>query len=104
MVCTVDITDFLGSENINTVAFTAVREGTGENVSTTVLDQAKCTHTGGLVKPFIRAGQPGATYLVEMRVETVEGTKEVFWVRFDVADYWSHFAISCGLDAVLETA
>ena len=100
---TVDITDFLGDETINTVVFTAIREGTGEDVSTVVLDQVKCTFTGAYLKPYIRAGQPGATYLVEMRVTTVEGTQEVFWIRFDVIGYWNSRTLGVGLDASLES-
>jgi hypothetical protein len=98
---TVDITDFLGDETIQGVVFTAIREGTGENVSDVVLDQLKCTYTGGYLRPFIRGGQPGATYLVEMRVTTIEGTQEVFWIRFDVINYWESYQKTISLDAVL---
>ena len=98
---TVDITDFLGDETINTVVFTAIDEDTGVDASATVLDQIKCTFTGAYIKPFIRAGTPGHTYLVEMRMETVEGTRDVFWIRFDVIDYFQSKNILLGMDAVL---
>jgi len=101
---TIDITDFLGTESIQTVTFIAIRENTGEDVSTVVLDQAKCTYSGALIKPFIRAGKPGATYLVEMRILTVEGSQEVFFLRFDVADYWLSRRHTLGLDAILLSA
>jgi len=101
---TLDITDFLGTESIQSVAFSAIRESTGEDVSTVVLDQAKCTFSGAYIKPFIRSGRPGATYLVEMRVITVESTQEVFWLRFDVADYWLSRRFTMAFDAILESA
>ena len=100
----VDITDFLGDETINTVEYSAVKESTGEDASSIVLDQVKCTFTGAYIKPFIRAGTPGETYLVELRMETVEGTRDVFWVRFDVIDYFQSKAVLLGLDAVLYSA
>jgi hypothetical protein len=97
----IDITDFLGTETIQSVVFTASCEDTGADATTVVLDQARCTYDGTVLKPFVQAGKAGYTYLVEMRVTTVEGTQESFFVRFDVTAYWEPNRLSCGLDAIL---
>jgi len=98
---TVDISEWLGTEDISAVTFTAICENDGTDASAIVLDPAKNTYTGSYLKPFIQAGQPGYTYRVEMRVTTTQGSKEVFYIRFDVADYYRSINLGVGLDAVL---
>jgi len=98
---TVDISEWLGAEDIQTVVFSAICEDDGTDASSTILDGAKNTYTGSYLKPFVKAGQPGYTYRVEMRVTTTQGSKEVWYVRFDVADYYRSTNMGVALDAVL---
>lgn len=86
---TLDLTQWLGTESITGVTFTAKNADTGEVVTTTVIDTTKCTYTGALVKPFIRAGASGNTYVVKMEVTTnsTPETKDSFYIQFSVQDY-----------------
>ena len=96
-----DIGCFLGGETIQTCTFSAIDEDTTEDVSEVVLDQAKCTWLTRDIRPWIRAGVNGHTYLVEVRVITLEGSKECFYIRFDVAGCGISRKKSIGLDAVI---
>jgi hypothetical protein len=83
---TVDITDWLGSETIQTATFTASRKDTGADVTTTVIDTTKCTTVGSILKIWIMAGTTGIDYKVLISVTTTAGAKEQFAVHFGVED------------------
>lgn len=82
----VDINSWLGSENISNVVFTATREDNNGNATSIVLDANKCTwnNDAGLLRPFIRGGNNGISYLVKMDVTTTDNAQDTFWVRFAV--------------------
>ncbi len=80
-----DVSKWLDTENIDTVNFTAKERVAAEtDVSTTILDQAKCTYNSPYLKPYIRAGEEGKRYRVVIKVTTVEASYEVFYIDFRI--------------------
>ena len=80
----IDISKWLGTEEINSVAFTAKNKATGESATTTAIDTVKCTYTATVVKPFIKGTSDGETYIVTMQVAS-DGSpvsKEEFYLEF----------------------
>jgi len=80
----VDISKWLGTEEINSVTFTAKNKSTGDTATTTAIDTTKCTYTATVVKPFIKGTSDGETYIVTMQVAS-DGTpvsKEEFYLEF----------------------
>ena len=98
----IDISEWLETETIQTVAFSALREGPGEDATSVILDPAKCTYSGSVLKPFIRGGVIGATYLIEIRVTTNAGSKEVWCLRVDIEGPFVSNSRGVSLDALLE--
>lgn len=85
----IDITKWLGTEDIASVTFTAKNFETKQVATTTVIDTTKCTNTTKVLKPFIQAGTDGETYLVTMQVITngnPVASKEEFYLKFTVGD------------------
>jgi len=82
----IDLTKWLGTEEISSVSFTAKDIKTKKVVTSTVLDTAKCTNTATVVKPYIRAGSDGATYVVTMQVSTNSNPAayDEFYLRFSI--------------------
>lgn len=97
----IDISEWLVADTVQTVDFRATREDTGADATSVILDTAKCTHSGYYVKPYIRGGQPGVTYLIEVRIITNAGDQDSWFVRVDVLDYWLSRTVGTGLDAIL---
>ena len=81
-----DISQWVGQETLQTVNFSAKEKETGDDVSTVVLDQGKCTYATNVLKPFIQAGEDKTDYRITIQVETTEGSKESFFIDFDVAN------------------
>ena len=82
----IDLTTWLGTEDISTVGYVAKSMETGKDVTTTVLNASKNTNTAKVVQPFIQAGSDTASYCVIMTV-TSDGTPaavEVFYLIFSV--------------------
>jgi len=85
---TLDVAQWLGTETISSVAFSAKSLTDGTTYTSTVLDSGKNTYTAaGIIKPWIRAGTVGHTYLVTMLVTTNATQKESFYLQFTVKDY-----------------
>jgi hypothetical protein len=82
----IDIASWLGTETIQGVVWTAKDEETSADVSSTFLDSGKHAFTGAKIKPWIRAGTSGHTYLVTGVVTTTVGSIDVFCVRVVVKD------------------
>ena len=84
----IGLTKWLGTESIDSVTFTAMNFETKQNVTSTVIDTAKCAYTATILRPFIQAGTDGETYIVTMKVGTngSPATKEVFYLKFTVND------------------
>lgn len=85
----IDITKWLGSEDIASVTFTAKNFETKQVETTIVIDTTKCTNTTKVLKPFIKAGIDGETYLVTMQVVTngdPTASKEEFFLKFKIND------------------
>ena len=65
----VDIAKFLGAETIAAVEFLA-KDAAGNDVTATLLDAAKNTWSGSLVKPYVQGGEHGSIYFILLRVTT----------------------------------
>lgn len=83
----VDISDWLGTETIDTVTYTAKRLDTGDDVTAVVLDQSRCAETLDTISPFIQGGTGEITYLVTCHVTTQEGSEDDFYIQFTCEDY-----------------
>lgn len=84
----IDLTKWLGTEDISSVIFTAKTFGTKQVVTTTVIDTTKCTNSTKVLKPFIQAGTDDETYLVTMQVTTngSPASLEEFYLKFTIND------------------
>ena len=84
----IDISDWLGTESIASVSYSAKNMATGENVTSTVLDDANNTNTAKVLKPWLQAGLSSASYCVIMKI-TADGlpsSKGEFYLIFSVND------------------
>jgi hypothetical protein len=81
-----DITTWVSNETLSNVNFSCKNKETGDDVTNTVLDPVKCTYTGNILKPFIRAGENLMEYRTTIEVETAEGSKESFYIDHDIYD------------------
>ena len=84
----IGLTTWLGSEEISSVAFTAINFNSKQNETASVIDISQCTYTETIIQPFIKGGVHGETYLVTMKVVTdaTPATKEEFYLKFTVND------------------
>ena len=84
----IDLTTWLGTEEISAVTYVAEDKKTRKVMTSTVLDTTKCTNTATVVKPFIQAGASGATYIVTMKVTTDSNpvSKDEIYLRWSVDD------------------
>lgn len=84
----IDLTKWLGTEDISSVIFTAKNFETKQVATTTVIDTSKCTNSTKVLKPFIQAGTDGETYLVTMQVTTNgnPASLEEFYLKFKIND------------------
>ena len=80
------IATWVGTETIKTVNFSAKNKDDDVDASDVVLDSVKNTYSGTTLKPFVRAGVDLNEYRVVIQVETNEGSKEEFYIDFDVAN------------------
>ena len=83
----IDISNWLGSETLQSCTYSAKRLDTGEDVTSTVLDESLCAETTTTISPFIRAGTDGVTYLATCHVVTHQGSEDDFFVQWEVKDY-----------------
>jgi hypothetical protein len=81
----IDISRWLGDDTFDNVDFAAATEA-GDDATSTVLAVGSCTYdsTLGLLKPYIKAGASGETYICTMEVTTAGGDQEVFTLRWSV--------------------
>lgn len=84
MQVTIDISDWLGTAAISSVAYTAV-DGDGVDAAAAVLDAAKHTNTTTIVKPFIKGGVDGKSYVVKCLVtsDAANADKKAFYLKWD---------------------
>ena len=84
----IDISDWLGTESIASVSYTAKDMATGEVKTSTVLNAANCTNTDKVLKPFIRSGSSKASYCVVMRIEANSHpvSRGEFYLIFSIDD------------------
>ena len=84
MQVTIDISDWLGTDEIASVAYTAV-DGDGVDAAAAVLVTAKHTNTATVVKPFIKGGVDGESYVVKCLVtsDAANADKKAFYVKWD---------------------
>lgn len=80
----IDISDFLDTDAIFDVDFTAVNKYDNSDASSIVLYAPKCIYTGVYLKPYVMGGVSGESYRIRMEVTTETGDKEVFWLDFSV--------------------
>jgi hypothetical protein len=87
---TIDISDWLDTDTISTVAYTAV-DGQGGDASTDVLDSGKHTNTTTVIKPYIDCTKgpavSGMSYTVKMKVVTTAGDQEAWYLKFKVREF-----------------
>ena len=81
----VDVAKWLGEETIASVEFLA-KSDSGEDVTATLLDAAKNTWSGSLVKPYVRAGTSGNRYFILLRVTSSGQNYREFVVELLVKD------------------
>jgi len=79
---TIDISDWLGSDTIESVAYSAV-DGDGEDASATVLDAEKHTNTTTVIKPYLKGGTTGTIYTVKCLVTTAAGDDKAFYLKYN---------------------
>jgi len=81
----IDISTWLGDDTISSVGWTAATEA-GDDATATVLTVGSCDYDNdlGLIKPYIKAGTSGETYICTMQVTTTGGDQEVFTLRWTV--------------------
>lgn len=81
----IDISEFLGDDTISNVDWTAATED-GTDATSDVLTVGSCEYDNdnGLLKPFIKAGTAGETYICTMQVTTTEGSQEEYYLRWSV--------------------
>ena len=83
---TFDISTWLGTDTINTVAYSAVDE-TGADATATVLTLANHTNTTTVIKPYIKGGgTDDKRYTIKMIATTVNVYKKAFYIKFNVRD------------------
>jgi len=84
----IGLTTWLETEEISTVTFTAQNFKTKQNETANVIDTTRCTNTTTILKPFIKGGVHGETYIVTMKVTTnaSPATKEEFYLKFTIDD------------------
>ena len=84
----IDLTNWLNGEQISTVVFSAVRKDTGADATAAVLTAANCTYTSSVVKPFIKGGTDGVTYVAKMQVTSnaSPASKDEFYLQFTIDD------------------
>jgi hypothetical protein len=83
----IDLSSWLGAETIDSVAYSARCLNDGTDVTDTVLDIGKHVNTTTTVKPWIRGGVSGNTYLIKMITTGSVGSVEVFGIQFSVYDH-----------------
>jgi hypothetical protein len=98
----VDISRWLGDDTIANVDYSAMCETTGLDATSEVLDPAQNNFVGPIISPFVLGGQPGNTYLIRLRVTSALGSRDEWYIRFEVAPYVVSYTPSCSLDAILE--
>lgn len=81
----IDISEWLESETIEDVTFTAVDE-LGNDATSVVLDLGQSTFNGVYVYPFIKGGVDTTRYYVLCQVDTAEGSQQEFRVTFKVKE------------------
>jgi len=81
----IDISEFLESDTISAVTWTAAKED-GTDATSDVITEGTCDYDNddGLLKPWIKAGTSGETYICTMKVTTTNGSKEEFYLRWSV--------------------
>lgn len=81
----IDISTWLGDDTIASVGWAAATEA-GVDATSDVLTVGSCSYDNdlGLIKPYIKAGTSGETYICTMQVTTTGGDQEVFTLRWTV--------------------
>ena len=78
-----DISEWLGSDTIGSVVFTAATEA-GADATNVVLDTGACTYSGPILMPYIKAGVAGIDYIIMMKVTSANGAQEQWTIGFKV--------------------
>ncbi len=78
---TIDISEWLGTDQISSVAYSAV-DGDGNDATATVLDAAKHTNTTTVIKPYIKGGLDDTIYTGKCLVTISDGDKKAFYFKF----------------------
>lgn len=81
----IDISEFLEDSTISDVDWSAATED-GTDATSSVLTEGSCSYdnTNGLLKPYIKAGTSGETYICTMEVTTSDSYQEVWYLRWSV--------------------
>ena len=82
----IDCSSWLGGDTFSSADFTA-KDAEGNDVSTTVLDQAKCTYSDTTLKPYIQSGTDGQVYDVIVKATTDAGDRLSVQVTFYCQDF-----------------
>lgn len=83
--CIIDIEEWMEGDTIASVNFSAIDRDTGLDATSTVLDLVKSTYTSDrYLKPFIKGGDEGAKYRVQIQVTTNSDAKEEFYIDFTI--------------------
>lgn len=78
---TMDISDWLGTDEISSVTYSAV-DGDGTDATATVLDAGKHTNTTTVIKPYIKGGLDDTIYTIKCLVATSDGDDKAFYSKF----------------------
>jgi hypothetical protein len=83
----IDISLWLKTETIASVAFTATKVADGSDASSAVLDSVKSTNTTTSILPWIKGGTAGERYRIKMNVTGSAASKKTFYLLVDVGEY-----------------
>lgn len=81
----VDILEWLESESIQAVTYSAV-DSSGGDATAEVLDLGRSGYVGYRLLPYIKGGVDLETYTVLCQVDTIEGNHQEFRIKFKVRE------------------
>ena len=82
----IDISSWLGTDTISSVAYTAVDDSQVDATSD-VLITGQCSETSTIITCYIKGNTHDTWYIVKMVVTTAGGDEKTFYLKFYCYDY-----------------
>lgn len=77
----IDISTWLGTDTIGSVAYTAEDED-DTDVTSAVIVLLSCSNTSTVIRPYIKGGSNNKIYKVKCLVTTTGGDKEAWYIKW----------------------